>query len=73
MAIVILRYFWLTMMKTLIFIGLTPIFQVMVRRPLPCSLTHNLVFQFSFSGVVITITPSISLGTKTLLTELTYC
>ena len=30
----------------------------MVRRPLPCSLTHNLEFQFSYSGVVITITPS---------------
>ena len=26
--------------------------------PLPCSLTHNLEFQFDFSGVVITNTPS---------------
>ena len=46
------------MMRSLNFIGLTPIFQVTVRRPLPCSLTHNLEFQFGFSGVVITITPS---------------
>ena len=49
----------------------TNLFQITVRRPLSCSLTHILEFQFSFSGVVITITPSISLGTKTLLTELT--